>query len=121
MPRNFSVTYTEEMTLSDHGSRLYSRWKNLKHQPHDIAFDAYADFYKWAMDNGFEPGMKIARLDDRLPYSPDNCYFTQMCVNGKNPYVVSPQEQKRLAAGWNRTVNKLRRHFGLKPFPVVEE
>lgn len=33
------------------------------------------NFYKWAKDNGYKPGLQLDRIDNDKGYSPDNCHW----------------------------------------------
>lgn len=37
---------------------------------------AYANFYVWAIDNGYKSGLSIDRRDNNKGYFPDNCWWT---------------------------------------------
>lgn len=46
----------------------------------------FSAFLKWALANGYDDGLTIDRVDNKKPYTPDNCrwtsYFTQMQNRG---------------------------------------
>lgn len=41
-------------------------------------------FIKWALENGYEEGLTIDRIDVNKGYSPDNCRFVNMTVQNRN-------------------------------------
>jgi hypothetical protein len=41
-------------------------------------------FYEWALNNGWESGLTIDRIDGRLSYYPQNCRFVTKAVNNRN-------------------------------------
>ena len=38
--------------------------------------DGFINFHKWAMGNGWRPGLTLDRIDNYKSYCPDNCHFT---------------------------------------------
>lgn len=44
----------------------------------------FLKFYNWAIDNGWEPGLSIDRIDVDAGYSPDNCRFVPMQQQFRN-------------------------------------
>ena len=83
-------------------SRLYSTYVAMKQRCHcskHDSFPAYGgrgiavcsawrksfeDFRDWAMQNGYQPGLQIDRIDDSKGYSPDNCRFVSVVQNQHN-------------------------------------
>lgn len=48
--------------------------------------DDFMSFYNWAMDNGWEKGLQIDRIDVEGDYEPNNCQFitqAENCSTGK--------------------------------------
>lgn len=109
MPRH-EITYPAEMIKTESGSSLYNRWRKLRVEPHDPAWDDYREFYGWGMSNGYEVGSKLHRLDDAKPYSPDNCEWRLM---DSRPF--KGEEKQEFIDRWNNAVNRIRLHFGMKP------
>ena len=46
--------------------------------------ESFENFYSWSIDNGYEKGLSIERIDNDKGYSPDNCRFIPLCEQGKN-------------------------------------
>ena len=107
----------EEKETREH---LQIRWRNFsaKKQPICRAWSVFQNFYKWAIESGYQVGMKLNRYDENEPFSPDNCCWTMMKSRDTNIYT---QEAKETINRWNRTVNVFRKHYGLKPFRVADE
>lgn len=76
-------------------------------------FDDFLEFFEWSLDNGYEPGAKLRRKDEGKPWNPDNLYWKAPDVK------IQPffgEEQKEAIEKWNKTVNRIRVHYGLEPF-----
>lgn len=58
--------------------RKDSRYQNEVEKGIIVCSDWYDDFnkfYKWSLKNGYEPGLKLGRVDIEHDYEPDNCYW----------------------------------------------
>lgn len=88
-----------------HGLRkhpLYGVWCNVKTRCYNANTERYKDyggrgiemcnewkndfssFYKWAVENGWEKGLLLDRINNDGWYSPDNCRFVNYFVNARN-------------------------------------
>lgn len=47
-----------------------------------------SSFIKWSIDNGWEPGLEINRVDNNGNYCPENCEWTTKKRNGRNRRVT---------------------------------
>ena len=69
---------------------IYKRWKSMKHRCNDKSkakwyrdkgikvcksWEKYENFYKWAIENGFQKNLDLDRIDDTKGYCPSNCQF----------------------------------------------
>lgn len=54
------------------GVAVFPKWKD------------YYVFEKWAINNGFEEGLEIDRINNSLGYYPENCRFVTKSVNMRN-------------------------------------
>lgn len=82
-------------------------------EPHAPIFDRFMDFYQWAMENGYSDDLRLRRRDPDQPWSPDNCVWKR-----PQPARLCHKEDQESVARWNEAVNRLRIHYGMKPFPV---
>jgi hypothetical protein len=98
------TTYDPALRETEHGKRLYQLWRRVKKSKHSADFDKFPDFYDWAMDAGYSVADRLVLIDNEKPFSPENCCFVM-------PYA----EEKEWIEKWNRTVNHLRKQWGLPP------
>lgn len=114
--------YPAEMMKTEAGQKLYTRHLHFKSrcQPIDPAFESYPDFYTWAMQSGFAPGMKLYRIDEEKPWGPDNCFWVEMDQDKERSPAITggPEVRAKWANDWNIAVNRIRKYFGLPLFPV---
>lgn len=74
-----------------------------------------AEFVEWCLANEYVPGTKLKRLVNSLPWGPDNTVFAgEQAVAESDALFLTDKER---VYSWNKTVNRLRRHWGLEPFP----
>lgn len=115
MPRH-EIVYPREMIETDEGKSLYAVWLRIRSDAVDLFVD-YPRFFRWAMANGFRCGSRLRRHNPDAPYGPDNCSFNYKDL--ENQY-LNP-DLKRRANEWNRTVNRIRRFYKMRPFEVYDE
>ena len=101
MPKRYGEPYDPALRKTEHGGKLYWFWKKVRLNTDSKEFESFGSFYEWAMDAGYESGDKFILIDKRKPYSPDNC-----------DWELSPGER---LDSWNRTVNQIRKHYGMTP------
>ena len=107
------MVYDKGLKLTPEWGSLYSKWKKLKKCSLSHEFQRFQDFYHWSMENDFEPYAKLVLIDESKPYSPDNCQW----IPPVNHQEYNTEEQKLWIKKWNKTVNVIRRHYGMKPLP----
>ena len=85
---------------------IYKSMKNRCYKKDDVSYKNYGErgidicdewlesrdcFVKWAIENNFEPGLSIDRIDNNKGYSPDNCKFSdrhEQAINKRNTILV---------------------------------
>ena len=110
--------YPEHMIKTPEGERLLPLWHRIRKniEPESI-FSDYPKFFRWAMDHYYEVGVRLRRLDPLEPYGPDNCEF----YFPTDSELEMSLEQRKTINSWNRTVNVLRKHYGMTPFKEIPE
>lgn len=111
MPRH-QVVYDKNLKETPEFQFLYLKWLWLRKQPHSEDFKIFLIFYKWSMANGYATGAKLERLDTGKPFSPDNCLWVHH--ETKRAYT---EEEKEWIKLWDKTVSRIRIHYGMQPLP----
>lgn len=93
---------------------LRKKWRNIRMHPHAPEWDDAEEFLRWCQESGYKPFSILRRRDLSLPYGPENCYWDD--PKGVPP--LAEDEELEAIRRWNKTVNVLRKHFGL---PLFEE
>lgn len=108
------TNYPRELRETPPGKHIYTVWVRIKSSGRYAAeFTDFIDFYNWSMENGYAEDTRLCRLNDTLPYSPENCEWRRAATN-RDP---DSKEIESIIA-WNRAVNRIRVHYGMKPFPL---
>lgn len=47
-------------------------------------WESFLDFYDWGIENGYEEGLQIDRIDNGGDYTPENCRFVTPTENSNN-------------------------------------
>lgn len=112
MPRHEHV-YDKDLKSTPEWNELYNKWKWMRGNGSQYSekFEQFVTFYNWSMANGYVSGARLKRLDDSRPYSPANCLWVHPVEDR-----AYTEEQKAWIAKWNKTVNRLRRYFGIETF-----
>ena len=115
MPRHH-IRYDSSMKAEHGWSSLYNKWRVIKKEL-SPDFAMFEDFYKWSVSKGWTPGAHLRRRDDSKPYSPDNCEWYSNDLKETN---MSNEDREAFVEAWNKSVNRIRRHFGMRPLPGTE-
>ncbi len=105
--------YDPALRKTEHGSNLYQTWMRVLRNPHCTEWGYFPTFYEWAMQNGYEAGAWLKREDDNEPFSPQNCYWYL-------PNVGTTHIPKESLDRWNKTVNRIRKYYGMPPLEGTE-
>lgn len=116
MPRQpYGDAYDPELRESEHGSRLYGAWKTLRKHSYCEEWGCYPAFYHWAMQNGYTLGAHLRLIDESGIYCPENCVWKiPKCK------MDDPPPPPSWADEWNKTVNRIRKYYGMLPLEGTE-
>lgn len=110
------VKYDTEFMKTEAGKLLYGKWRRIRSigccQEWQDDFMAFAN---WSINSGWETGSHIKRYSKAKDYSPHNCYWSS-CSKKTNP----TYKASAFCAEWNKTVNRIRKHYGMEQFEVTE-
>ena len=106
MGKRYGDPYDPKIRESEHGSRLYQTWKRLRKHQHSEEWDSFLPFYIWATKSGYVIGARLRLRNDLNPYAPDNCVWD---------IPEDPQIPQSWADEWNKSVNRIRKHYGMPP------
>lgn len=102
---------------------LYTVWLNMKARCNNVNFDQYKNyggrgikickewesnpeaFIRWGLENGYEYGLQIDRIDNNMGYSPSNCHFVSAAENQNNKRtnrVIIYKGRKQTLMQWSR-------------------
>ena len=108
--RDYGKPYDPALRKTEHGEKLYNVWRRVRRYPHCEEWDYFPTFYEWAMQSEYTLGAWLRLRDQDKPFSPDN-YIWYVTREKEDNYLYDEQ----WIADWNKTVNRIRKHFGLPP------
>ena len=71
----------------------------------------FTSFYNWAIENGWQKGYELERIDNSKGYGPDNCTWIthkQQCRNRRSNKAIEIDGESKLMCEWEE-------ELGLKP------
>ncbi len=111
---------------------LYNKWLDMKQRCHNPLHAAYkyygargiavcnewftdsGAFVNWGLENGWEEGLTIERMDNDRGYSPDNCTFTTMQINVCNRRIQSNNKSGYRGVSYCKRDKAWRAHWSYK-------
>ena len=95
------ILKSETPKYNEHKNKLLQVWKNLRsrcNNPNHPKYNRYGgrgivcceewnkfyNFYIWAINNGYEPGLTLDRIDSNDNYKPNNCRWVNYYVQENN-------------------------------------
>lgn len=112
---------------------VYKRWKNIRNRCYsvtstsykrygargiDMSAEWYSDFsifHKWCMENGYQEGLQLDRIDNDKGYFPENCRWATPETNNNN----KSNNKKYLYQGLMLTLPQISRKHGGFGFPTL--
>lgn len=79
------------------GIDIYPEWLN-----------DYRTFIEWSLNNGYQKGLSIDRIDNNKGYSPENCRWVNNLTqqnNKRNNHYLEFEGEKHTIAEWSRIKN----------------
>ena len=79
--------------------------------------DDFLEFYKWSMENGWEKGLTIERINPNGNYEPSNCKWIPMEEQSKNRrtcHFVTYKGETHTVAEWSRIIGISRKTLELR-------
>ena len=108
MSKRICEPYDPALRQTEHGSKLYQTWRKAHKAPHCEEWESFPIFLEWAIQSGHTPGAWLRRINKNKPYEPNNCIWYM-------PDHENINVPELWAAKWNKTVNRIRKHYGMPP------
>lgn len=73
-----------------------------------------SNFYKWAIENGWEEGLTIDRIDNDGNYEPSNCRWVTVYSNSRRRGTtkITDEQAEQIRARKDEPASKLAKEFG---------
>lgn len=96
--RCYCETFKEYHCYGGRGISVCDEWR-----------DKSNEFIKWGLENGYELGLSIDRIDNDGDYSPSNCAFISRSENSKkksSSHYLSANGMKKTLCEWSNYLNR---------------
>lgn len=113
MSKHYGEPYDPKLRKTEHGEKLYQTWKKVIKSPHCNEWGYFPTFYEWAMQSGYEIGAWLKREDVNDTYNPYNCFWY---LTRESSDRIPKEDLEK----WNKTVNRIRKHYGMPPLEGTE-
>jgi hypothetical protein len=121
--KNNKIVFTKHKLK---GHPIHSLWSNIKtrcYNPKGSCYENYGgrgisiceewrndflSFYNWALNNGWEKGLQIDRIDNNSNYEPSNCRFVtnkENCNNKNNNVCYYVNGERKTATQISEQIN----------------
>lgn len=97
MHRCYNINNQKYPRYGARGITICDEWKN-----------SYDEFYKWSINNGFQLGLSIDRINNDGNYEPSNCRWTtrkQQMRNTSRNRLITYQNETHSLAEWCEILN----------------
>lgn len=115
------IQCTDRSSHGDTGTELHKKWCNMisRCNPKSKSYGArnyawrgvrvcsawedYNSFKKWALDNGYAPGLSLDRIDNDKGYDPTNCRWVnsvQQQKNKRNNHLITFNGVSMIESDW---------------------
>lgn len=84
----------------DYKERLYKIWLGLNHRRYNTytpkrcdEWNNYLNFKKWSLQNGYEKGLTIDRINNKKDYTPENCQWISLKLNSSKDKIIFKENE----------------------------
>jgi hypothetical protein len=113
MPKHIGNPYDPAVRKTEHGAKLYGAWRRVREHQHCKEWDYFPAFYEWAMENGYTTGARLRMINTNGMHCPEN---SEWYIHKNNPDRIDTA----CAESWNKTVNRIRKYYGMPPVEVAD-
>jgi len=105
---------------------IYTAWKNMRRRCYSLNFKQYSDyggrgisvcsewrsdfvsFLRWALDNGWEKGLTLDRINNDGNYEPKNCRWAtwrEQLTNTRRNHMIEYNGKTKTITEWSEELN----------------
>lgn len=113
------VAFSAESIKSSVDDQLLFWWNRLSRYKVSPLCGSFDTFKAWALENGFREDCTIRKRVPNKAWGPDNCMIEfpdTVCEHETAQGKFSLAQERDFCRLWNKTVNRIRKHFGLPLF-----